>query len=62
MFNKECEEELKKFYGIAPYNTPTNIVQKDIYFLFDIIQKYGEEAVKQTEKTLKDNNLLWKNF
>lgn len=35
-------EDLKKFLGLAPYNTPSNISCGDGYFKMAIEKKYGD--------------------
>lgn len=44
----ELEDDLKKYLGLPPYNTSTNFVVHDIYYLNSIYIKYGKELVTET--------------
>lgn len=46
------KDDLKKLYGLPPYNTPTNMVYGDGYFARSLKNKYGEEAVNKAKKEL----------
>lgn len=41
----ELEDDLKKYLGFPPYNTFTNPVIHNIYYLNSIYIKYGKELV-----------------
>ena len=41
----ELEDDLKKYLGLPPYNTFTNLVAYDAYYLNSIYVKYGKENV-----------------
>ena len=41
----ELEDDLKKYLGLPPYNTFTNPVVYDIYYLNSLYIKYGKENV-----------------
>ena len=41
----ELEDDLKKYLGLPPYNTFTNPVAYDAYYLNSIYVKYGRENV-----------------
>ena len=43
----ELENDLKKYLGLPPYNTFTNPVLHDIYYLNSIYIKYGKELVTE---------------
>ena len=45
-------DEVKKFLGLAPYDTDTNIVKGDPFYLKSLYRKYGEENVKAKVKEL----------
>lgn len=47
-----CTEDVKKFLGIAPYNTYTNICAGDPYFYKDLLRKYGDAEVTKTIRSL----------
>ena len=46
-------DDCKKYLGLSPYNTWTNVVVSDSYFYMDMCKKYGEEIVNKTIKALK---------
>ena len=47
-------DDVKKYLGISPYDTFTNIVAHDSFFFMSIIDKYGKEAViRAIEKVLE---------
>ena len=46
-------DDCKKYLGIYPYNTWTNIVVYDLYFYEDMCKKYGEQNVANAIKKLK---------
>ena len=48
----ELEDDLKKYLGLPPYNTFTNPVAYDIYYLNSLYIKYGKESVTETLKKL----------
>ena len=48
----ELEDDLKKYLGLPPYNTFTNPVVYDIYYLNCIQIKYGRENVTETLEKL----------
>lgn len=48
----ELENDLKKYLGLPPYNTFTNPVVYDIYYLNSIYIKYGKELVTEALKKL----------
>lgn len=51
-------EDIKKFLGISPYNTDSNIVRSDPFYLKFLYSKYGEETVKAKIKELgKDKGI-----
>lgn len=41
------ENEVRKFLGLAPYNSPTNFVVGDPQFYNSLVRRYGEKAVKK---------------
>ena len=41
----ELEDDLKKYLALPPYNTFTNLVAYDAYYLNSIYVKYGKENV-----------------
>lgn len=43
----ELENDLKKYLCLPPYNTFTNPVAYDIYYLNSIYIKYGKELVTE---------------
>lgn len=45
-------EDIKKFLGISPYDTDSNIVRGDPFYLKSLYTKYGEEKVKAKVKEL----------
>lgn len=45
-------EDIKKFLGVAPYNTDSNVVRGDPFYLRSLYTKYGEENVKAKVKEL----------
>lgn len=48
----ELEDDLKKYLGLPPYNTFTNPVAYDIYYLNSLYIKYGRERREIITKTL----------
>ena len=38
-------DDVKKYLGISPYDTFTNIVAHDSFFFKSIVDKYGKDAV-----------------
>lgn len=46
-------EDCKKYLGIAPYNTYSNIVIGDPFFYNSMCKKYGTEDVTYIIKNLK---------
>lgn len=48
----ELEDDLKKYLCLPPYDTFTNPVAYDIYFLNSIYIKYGKENVTEALKKL----------
>ena len=44
----ELEDDLKKYLALPPYNTFTNLVAYDAYYLNSICIKYGRENVAKT--------------
>ena len=46
-------EDVKKYLGIEPYNTDSNIVRGDYYYYNQLCAKYGELQVQQLIKALK---------
>lgn len=44
----ELENDLKKYLGLPPYNTFTNPVAYDGYYLNSLYIKYGRESVTKT--------------
>lgn len=51
--DKQLIDDCKKFLGLPPYNTWTNVVCGDIYFRMDMVRKYGEEQVVKAIKELE---------
>lgn len=54
------KDQCKKYLGIKPYDSDTNVVKYDIYFLIQLQTTYGENAVNKTiceviGETLKDS-------
>ncbi len=43
-------EDIKKFFGIAPYNGPENILRGDGYFKVSIEKKYGDSIENLRKK------------
>lgn len=43
-------EDIKKFLGVSPYDTDSNIVKGDPFYLKSLYSKYGEENVKAKVK------------
>lgn len=48
----ELEDDLKKYLCLPPYDTFTNPVAYDIYYLNSLYIKYGKESVAETLKKL----------
>ena len=48
----ELEDDLKKYLALPPYNTFTNLVPYDAYYLNSIYVKYGRELVAEALKKL----------
>ena len=48
MNNSNLVDDCKKFLGIAPYNTTTNVCVGDPYFHRDLCNKYGADEVNKT--------------
>lgn len=46
------KKDLKKLYGLPPYNTPTNTSYGDGYLAKSIKEKYEEDAIKKAKKEL----------
>lgn len=54
------KDRCRKYLGIEPYNSDTNVVKHDIYFLIQLQTTYGKEAVEKAMcevigETLKEN-------
>lgn len=43
----ELNDDLKKYLGLPPYDTFTNPVVYDIYYLNSLYDKYGKELVTE---------------
>jgi hypothetical protein len=43
-------EDIKKFFGITPYNGPENILRGDGYFKISIEKKYGDSIENLRKK------------
>lgn len=56
-YSKECLDDCKKFLGIKPYNTPTNVVMGDPHYLNSLHIKYGKSAVDEAIRYLKEATL-----
>lgn len=48
----ELEDDLKKYLCLPPYDTFTNPVAYDIYYLNSLYIKYGKESITETLKKL----------
>lgn len=48
-------EKLKSYLGLPPYNTPSNINYYDPFYYKSLVSQYGQDAVDQWMKTLKNN-------
>lgn len=48
----ELEDDLKKYLALPPYNTVTNLVAYDAYYLNSLYIKYGRELVAEALKKL----------
>lgn len=48
----ELEDDLKKYLALPPYNTFTNLVAYDAYYLNSLYIKYGRELVTEALKKL----------
>lgn len=46
-------EDCKKYLGIAPYNTSTNVVAHDPYFCNSLTRRYGAQSVAYVIMVLK---------
>ena len=55
----ELEDDLKKYLGLPPYNTFTNPVAYDAYYLNSLYIKYGRELVAEALKKLSKQ---WEGF
>ena len=53
-YSPECLEECKKFLGHKPHNTSTNVVLGDTYFLNQLYNKYGKDAVTESIRHLEE--------
>lgn len=47
-----CLSDLRKLYGISPYNTPANIQYGDGYFASEIQGKYTQETLEMAHTKL----------
>lgn len=45
-------DDVKKYLGLAPYDTDSNIVRGDYYYYKQLCSEYGEVAVQCKIKTL----------
>ena len=52
MTKYSMQDDLKKYLALPPYNTFTNPVAYDIYYLNSLYIKYGKESVTETLKKL----------
>lgn len=53
MYNLEdCKNDLRKFYFLPPFNTPSNFVAGDGYFLVSIHDNYPKEIRKKAIEEL----------
>lgn len=48
----KCLNELKKFYGLAPYDNFCNLCYYDEFFYYSIEKKFGKELVEKCEREL----------
>ena len=55
--SKDCLDECKKFLGIKPYNTYSNIVIGDTIFLNYLRSKYGTDIVTECIRHLEEDEL-----
>ena len=55
IINSECLKECKKFLGVHPYNTDTNVCKKDGHFLYYLYNKYGKQVVEETLRYLRES-------
>jgi hypothetical protein len=49
---EKLKDNLKKLYGLPPYNTPTNICYGDGYFAASIERDFAKEDISKAEKEL----------
>ena len=53
MKDNDITSDCKRFLGIYPYNSPTNICEGDIFFLVSLYMKYGTLPVMNKMKELQ---------
>ena len=51
----ELEKDIRKYLGLPPYNTMTNISYYDGHFLRFLYKKYGELEIRAAEE--RQNNI-----
>lgn len=47
MSNLHIEHVCRKFLGLPPYNTTSNIVQGDPIYLQSLYEEYGQQQISQ---------------
>jgi hypothetical protein len=52
MAYERLRSDLQKLYGLAPYNTPSNICYGDGYFAKSIESRYSKEKINEMKKEL----------
>ena len=50
---RQCLDDLKRLYGMAPYDGNTNYVRNDGYFAASINKQYPKEVIEECRKELK---------
>ena len=49
-----CEDMLRMYFGLPPYNTGSNICMYDNWFYMSIQKEYGDEEILKTKEELKE--------
>lgn len=53
---KECMDKLKIYYGMYPYNKPSNIAYLDRYFYKSIRDEFDLDTLLEAEKEIERMN------
>ena len=50
---ENCVDKLKVYYGISPYNSPSNIAYHDRYYYKSVRDAYDSDTLVKAEKEIE---------